>query len=211
MIVTFSHACIREILTAAMEPSTRRCEKCSIIPKNPLSVQLSIVSVYIKLLTEDVIDKYPVPSLNPYVKTYWIKHLEEIDFGLISEAAGQRLAQAISAIFYYGHDLFKSSQGVERDFVKIWLGTTRYTKLVRRIITERIHDLDPDQRLWASSLLRSAKPLFQPFIAICAQSWLTKTGWDDLAYFRHPAPYVFMMYAFSFMVRLYHVSTTQSC
>jgi hypothetical protein len=198
--VTFSHARIRDYLTTEGNPSTRRWHDCSIVPDNMNIRHLFIVLACIQILRTDIADKYSVESLKIYARNNWMKHLLEVDFTKIDKGLGTRIAQMLSTLFHHGRGLLESSFGVRNSFIRTWFCTNKYSSLVRKIITERIFDVDESQREWASLVKNSARALFQPLIAACARTWLTKKGWEDPAYLDKSQREVWIMYAFSTLV-----------
>ena len=106
-------------------------------------------------------------------------------------------ATTLSKMFYNGTFLLNSAEEVWNEFIETWFCTSRYSSLVRKIITDNITELDGDERIWASSLNDSARNLFRPLVAACAKKWLTKTGWDDEGYLNKSERQVWILYAFS--------------
>lgn len=200
--VKFSHARIRDYLTTEGNPSTRRWQDSSIVPKDLHITRLSVVEVCLQILLTETTDKYLVYSLKTYAKINWTKPLVEIDFNMIPSSAIVQLARSLAMVFHDGPKLLKISEGVSDDFIETWFCTDKYSNLVRKIITDQLHNLDEHHRDWAMSVTQSARTLFQPFISACARRWLTKTGWDDDAYLDKSEREVFMMYAFSLLVRV---------
>ena len=90
--------------------------------------------------------------------------------------------------------------GVSDEFIETWFGMSNYSSLVRKIIAEYVEDLEECQRNWALSVKESTQALFKPLIAACAKKWLTKTGWDDVAYLDKSEEEVRIMYAYSTLV-----------
>ena len=199
--VRFSHARIRDYLMTEGNPSTRRWQESSIVPDNLHTTRFSVFQACLQICFNDTTDGYSVYSLKTYAKVNWIKHLVEIDFNMIPSSAAVQLARSLAMLFHDGSKLLKVSEDVSNDFIETWFCTNKYSNLVRKIITEQLHNLDEHLRGWALSVTQSARELFRPFISACARRWLTKTGWDDAAYLDKSEREVFMMYAFSLLVR----------
>lgn len=198
--VSFSHARIRDYLTAEGDPLTRRWDDCSIIPENLNMKRFDIAMACLKVMKSETTDDYSVNSLKIYAKINWIKHLVEVDFGSISRPAAVQLAKDLASLFGNGQRLLQCSYDVENEFIQTWLSTSRFSSLVRKSISEHIDELDEGQRDWASSVKMSARALFQPLNVACARKWLTKTGWDDPGYLDKSELQVWIMYAYSKLV-----------
>lgn len=198
--VSFSHARIRDYLTEEGDPLTRRWDDCSIIPKNLNLKRLDIVMSCLKILKSENTDDYSVSSLKIYAKLNWIKHLVEVDFGSINRPVAVQLAKSLASLFGDGQKLLQCSYEVEDEFIGTWLSTSRFSSLVRKIISEHIDELDKGQRDWVLSVKASARALFQPLNVACAMKWLTKTGWDDQGYLDKSERQVSIMYAYSKLV-----------
>lgn len=205
--ITFAHARIRDYLTIQADPSMRRWDDCATVPADLNLTQLSIVHHLLNILSTDIAEEHSVHSLKAYAKTFWVKHLEELDFTRIDEPDAVHLARRLSRLFQSGHRMLGMCSR-ENDawwtpghqFLDTWLSTSRYSGLVREIITKHLEALDGQEQDWVSSVTRSARALFQPLITACAQKWLTKSGWDDVAYLDKSEPEVCVMYAFSLLV-----------
>lgn len=208
--VTFAHARIREYLTIEGNPSTRRWNDCTVVPADLNLTRLSIVHNLLDVLSTDIAHEYSVPSLKTYARTFWVKHLEELDFARIDKPDAVKLARKLLGVFQNGQkmlEMLESSMQVGYEFVETWFSTSTYSSLVRRTITEHLDALDGREQDWASSVAKSARGLFRPLITACAHKWLTKNGWDDTAYLDKSEPEVCVMYAFSLLVSI--LGTTQ--
>lgn len=198
--VTFSHARIRDYLKTEGDPSTRRWHDSSVVPDDTNTVRLVIVLACFRLLTTSITDTYSVYSLKFYAKINWIKHLVEIDFSRIPKAAAVPLARQLSNLFYDGPCLLRTSFGARNEFIETWFSVSKYSSLVRKIIGDYVENLDGNQKEWALTAAKSTRTLFQPLMAICASTWLTKEGWDDPAYLDKSEREVWIMYACSTLV-----------
>ena len=199
--VKFSHARIRDYLKTEGDPSKRR-HNCSVVPEDLNVSRVSIVTTCIKILNRDILYKYPLRSLEEHVKINWTKHLGEVNYPRFSRRTAMDLARLLSKTFHNGQGVLEMSQGVFGDFIKTWFSTSEYSSLVRKITAEHVEDLDECQREWAISVKDSTQGLFKPLVAVCASKWLTKTGWDDMAYLHKSESEVLIMYAFSTLVSL---------
>ena len=112
------------------------------------------------------------------------------------------LARRLSTRFHNGQGVLEMTYEVSSEFIETWFGMSNYSSLVRKIIAEHVEDLEEYQRNWALSVKESTPILFKPLIAACAKKWLTKTGWDDVAYLDKSEPEILIMYAFSTLVSL---------
>ncbi|KAL9046447.1 MAG: hypothetical protein Q9214_000714 [Letrouitia sp. 1 TL-2023] len=195
--VTFSHARIRDYLKTEGDPSTRRWHDSSVVPDDTNTARLVIVLACFRLLTTSITDTYSVSSLKFYAKINWIKHLVEIDFSRIPKAAAVPLARQLSNLFYDGPCLLRTSFGARNEFIETWFSVSKYSSLVRKIIGDYVENLDGDQREWALTAAKSTRTLFQPLMATCASTWLSKEGWDDPAYLDKSEREVWIMYACS--------------
>ena len=206
--VTFAHARIRDYLTIEGNPLTRRWDDCAIVPADLNLTRLSVVYHLLNLLSTDIAEEHSVHSLKAYAKTFWVKHLEEIDFTRIDEPEARKLARKLSKLFQSGQRMLEMFSREEHwftpgyQFVDTWFSTSKYSGLVREIITKHVETLDGQEQGWASSVTKSARALFQPLITACARKWLTKSGWDDIAYLDKSEPEVCVMYAFSLLVSI---------
>ena len=204
--VKFSHARIRDYLTIEGNPSTRRWHDCAVVPADLNLTRLSIVNHLLNVLSTDIADQHCVHSLKTYAIFFWAKHLEGLDFAGINDEDAVQLVINLLEIFQNGHAMLEMSSEMGYEFVETWFCTNRYSNLVRRIITKHLDSLDGREQEWALSLTKSARRLFQPLITACAHKWLTKKGWDDIAYLDKSEPEVNIMYAFSSLVSI--LSTT---
>ena len=132
----------------------------------------------------------------------WVKHLEEIDLNAISRPNAVQLARLLTMVIHDGEKLLKAFKDIYDQFIVTWCCTDRYTKLVRKIITEQLPNLDDNEKEWASHVMRSTRTLFKPLIGACARRWLVKKGWDDVAYLDHSEREVSIMCAFNTLVSL---------
>lgn len=200
--VTFAHARIRDYLTIEGNPSKRRWNDCTVVPADLNLTRLSIVHHLLDVLSTDIADEYSVVSLKEYARTFWVKHLEELDFARIDIPNAVKLARKLLGVFQDGQrmlEMLESSLQVGYEFVETWFSTSTYSSLVRRIITEHLDALNGREQDWALSIAKSPRGLFQPLISACARKWLTKNGWDDIAYLKKSEPEVCIMYAFSLL------------
>ena len=204
--VTFSHARIRDYLTTEGNSSTRRWNDCPVVPDNMNLRHLNIMLACIQLRRTDIADKYSLHSLKYYAGVNWMKHLVEVDFTQIDRPLAILIARNLSAFFHHGEGLQRSSFGLRKEFMQTWFATSKYSSLVRKIICDNIDDIDECERDWAASVKTSARSLFQPLIAACARTWLTKSGWDDVAYLDKSEGEVWIMYAFSTLVSIQTLS-----
>ena len=210
--VTFAHARIRDYLTLEGNPLTRRWDDCAMVPADLNLIRLSIVHHLLDLLSTDIAEEHSFHSLKAYAKTFWVKHLEEIDFAGIDEQEAGKLARKLSRLFQNGHRMLEMFSKDEHwfapgyQFVDTWFSTSGYSGLVRKIITEHLEALDGQEQGWASSVTKSARALFQPLVKACARKWLTKSGWDDIAYLDKSEAEVCVLYAISLLVSI--MSTT---
>lgn len=212
--VTFAHARIRDYLTIEGNPSTRRWNNCIVVPSDLNLTRLSIVHHLLDVLSTDIADEYSVPSLKTYARTNWVKHLEELDFATIDKPDAVKLARKLLGVFQNGKrllEMLELSLQVGYEFVETWFSTSKYSSLVRGIITEHLDALDGRERDWASSVSKSVRVLFQPLITACAHKWLTKKGWDDTAYLEKSETEVCIMYAFSLLVSILGTSQGHGC
>ena len=212
--VTFTHARIRDYLTIEGNPSIRRWNDCTVVPSDLNLTRLSIVHHLLDVLSTNIADEHSVPSLKKYARTSWVKHLEELDFARIDKPDAVRLARKLLGVFENGKrmlEMLELNLRVGYEFVETWFSTSTYSNLVRRIVTEHLDALDGRERDWASSVAKSARGLFQPLITACAHKWLTKKGWDDVAYLDKSQPEVCIMYAFSLLVSFQGISQGQRC
>ncbi|KAL6716248.1 hypothetical protein ACLMJK_005814 [Lecanora helva] len=115
----------------------------------------------------------------------------------IPKTAAVTLARQLSALFYSGEGLLRTSFRARNEFIETWFSVSKYSSLVRKIIGDYAEDVDEDQKEWAVGAAKSARTLFQPLRAACARTWLTKTGWDDPAYLDKSEKEVWIMFAFS--------------
>ena len=212
--ITFAHARIRDYLTIEGNPSMRRWNDCTVVPSDLNLTRLSIVHHLLDVLSTDIANKHSVPSLKTYARTDWVKHLEELDFARIDRPDAVELARKLLGVFQNGKrmlEMLELSMEVGYEFVETWFSTSTYSSLVRRIIIQHLDVLDGRERDWASSVANSARGLFQPLISACAHKWLTKKGWDDIAYLDKSKPEVCIMYAFSLLVRILGTSQGHGC
>ncbi|KAL9614237.1 MAG: hypothetical protein Q9167_001258 [Letrouitia subvulpina] len=193
--VTFSHARIRDYLKTEGDPSTRRWKDSSVVPDDTNTARLVIVLACFRLLTTSITDTYGVYSLKFYAKINWIKHLVEIDFSMIPKAAAVPLACQLSNLFYNGSKLLQTSIQAGNEFIETWFSVSKYSSLVRKIIGDYVENVAENQREWALTAAKSTRTLFQPLMAACARTWLTKEGWDDPAYLDKSERVVWIMYA----------------
>lgn len=215
--ITFAHARIRDYLTIQANPSMRRWDDCAIVPADLNLTRLSIVHHLLNILSTDIAEEHSVHSLKAYAKTFWVKHLEELDFTRIDEPDAVHLARKLSELFQSGQRMLEMCSR-ENDawwtpghqFLDTWFSTSRYSGLVREIITKHLEGLDDQEQDWFSSVIRSARALFQPLITACARKWLTKSGWDDIAYLDKSEPEVCVMYAFSLLVSILSINLERS-
>lgn len=198
--VTFSHARIRDYLNTEGDLSTRRWHDSSLVPDNLNTVRLDLVLACLKILVTDIINISDNHSLKIYAKINWIKHLVEIDFTKLPKSAAVPLARQLLALFYDGHRFLQASFQVPNAFIETWFSVSKYSRFVRNLISEYIDDLEENQREWAASAIKSARNLFQPLMAACAKTWLTKEGWDDPAYLDKSEREVWFMYAYHTLV-----------
>ena len=209
--ITFAHAGIRDYLTIEGKPSTRRWHDCAVVPADLNLTRLSIVHHLLNVLSTDIADEHFVDSLKVYAKTYWVKHLEELDFTRIDRSDAVQMARKLAEVFQNAQIMLEMSSEVGYEFVEIWFSTSKYSRLVRGIITEHLENLDEREQNWATSVTKSARGLFQPLITACAHKWLSKKGWDDMAYLDKSEPEVRIMYAFSLLVSILCTRPRQSC
>ena len=204
--VTFAHARIRDYLTIEGNPLTRRWDDCAIVPADLNLIRLSIVHHLLDLLSTDIAEEHSLHSLKAYAKTFWVKHLEEIDFARIDRKEAGKLARELSRLFQNGQRMLEMFSKEEHwfapgyQFVDTWFSTSRYSDLVRESITKHLETLDSQEQGWASSVTESARALFQPLITACVRKWLTKSGWDDIAYLDKSEAEVCVLYAISLLV-----------
>ena len=195
--VAFSHARVRDYLRTEGDPSTRRWHDCSVVPEDLNLAHFEICIAGIKLLTSDITDRYGVYYLNAFIKFNWMKHLTHLDLTRLGPQQTLELTRTLADFFYNGTYLMYTYCTSIFQFIESWLVTDKFSSLVRKIISENAELIDVDeQREWARSTKKSARPLFEPLVNACASKWLTKSGWDDPGYLRKGESYHWILHVF---------------
>ena len=185
VIVTFSHASIRDYLEHEGDPTTRRWHNCGLIVDNLSAAHLRLALVCIRILRSDITESYDVRSLRRYAQLNYMKHLACVDFAKLNPSDYTEEIRLLAELLYDGksflatsfddvRDRYSKGYSMRKHFIQTWFGTSTYSTKVRQALGQILEYLDGELKNWAKSAIKSARVLFEPMAAACRHTWLTK-------------------------------------
>lgn len=198
--VSFSHARIRDYLVSEGTPSKRRFYDCKVGIENLNSAHFRIALACLRILSSSTAQNYDAWSLSHYAGTYFMVHLAEVDLTDIGQKERNQMARHLYVLFQGGSLLLESSYGIRFHFIQTWLGTKRYSDIVRECLSQGHAEFSTEEQIWVNGAISSARELFRTMALSCAKKWLMKSGWDDDAYLDKSEMEVWILCAYDSLV-----------
>ena len=210
--VGFSHTSIRDYLEQETTASTKRWHDSSISGDQWNMAHLSVASACIRLLSDKIHMSSNSLSLEKYAKLFFMKHLNLMELSTVGSFSISYDIGVITDLFYDGLALLETSfnnaddaeTDITKHFVRTWFGYSRSSRKIRELLSWNEKDssnLEDEKEKWVRSAIRSSRALFEPLILACLRKWLTKRDWDDDEYLDKSEHQVWIIWAFSTLVR----------
>lgn len=216
--ISFSHKRIKDYLVQEGGPNPvfgpPEFAKMSIgIDVNESELELALTCLAI--LVDDITKDEEELNLTQYAAENFMKHIGGVDRSKISKESKLKLLEQITNVFYdhvglrkllratFGEDESTKNRR-KNNFFHTWFGSGEHSKTLRGCLGE-IDNVDTNnftagQLEWIKLSVSSTKEFYKPLMMVSSMAWLTKTGFDDVAYLDKPQVYAWVLFGYLTLV-----------